>query len=146
MKKWLCITFVLLMWACGSRKRELKVSTTKKDVVQTINNDLVTNTRIERRADVTIYTPIDPTMPMVLPDGTISKNTKIEKRKETEAQTQNKTDKTQEIKKETSASKNKNVTAQSERGDFWRSFALPVGLGLGLALLVAAFLYFRRRD
>jgi hypothetical protein len=144
MKKYYILVLIVLM-GCGSRKKQLKGSVEKRDVVELVNNDISSNVRIERRADVVIYTPIDPDRPMVLPDGTKTKNVRIEKRTEAETKSEEKADRTTKEKKETSITKDKDLAVESKRGDFWRTFTLPVGIGLGLAIVAAVILYYLYR-
>lgn len=138
------ILLLLLLAGCGSRQRQMKVATTTTQGVVLEHRDLSTNTVLERRANVWIYTPIDPAEPMTLPDGSTSKNVRIEKRAETETQTQISTDQTQTKTQTKAQNRVKEVDTQSKRGDFWRTFALPVGIGLAVALVLVAYFRLRR--
>lgn len=137
MKKIIPFIVVLFLVSCGSRKKEAYVSTIKKDVVLTQNNDIVTNVKTESTSISVTYTPIDSDRPMILPDGRTSTNVKIEERKEQTSQTNNNTDKTITDLKETIKEKERKKKVESTKPN---PFPWMV-----IAVIVCFALYFASR-
>lgn len=77
MKKTLLWILLVVNFGCGTKKRLVHVSTSKENVSLTQNNDITANLKTVKQNNTIIYSPIDETIPMTLPDGRIAINTKI---------------------------------------------------------------------
>lgn len=131
------LLILLLIVGCGSRKKEAYVSTIKKDVVLTQNNDIVTNTKTESTNTSTIYTPIDSTKPMILPDGRTSTNVKIEESSTVRNNQTVQIDKTNTDLKETIKEKEKDKKVKTEKPNPF--------LWIGIVIVICFALYFASR-
>lgn len=67
MVRWLLISILLV--GCGTRKKQVQISVDKKEITRIEKKDISANIRTEKYADRTIYTPVDESREMVLPDG-----------------------------------------------------------------------------
>lgn len=139
--RYLTIVFLLLMVGCGTRKRDAYVSTIQKDVVLIENKDITTNTKTTKTATSVIYTPIDPTKEMVLPDGRKSTNAKIEEKETQEDWSVGITDKSQLELKDNSKGKEKAINLDVEKPNPYKW----VGLWVALIVIICFAIYFYPR-
>ena len=139
--KYITILLLLFLVSCGTRKRDIHVSTIKKDVVLTQNNDITTNIKETRTSTTVIYSPVDPTKPMVLPDGRTSINTKIEEKSTQEDNNVVNIDKSTSEIKDNSKEKDKAVHVETEKPNPYK------WIGLWIAVIIIAFcaIYFYPR-
>lgn len=77
MTKALLWILLVVNFGCGTKKRLVHVSASKENVSLTQNNDITANLKTVKQNNTTIYSPIDKTLPMTLPDGRTAINTKI---------------------------------------------------------------------
>lgn len=139
--RYLTIFLLVILASCGTRKRDAYVSTVKKDVVLLTQNDITTNTNIKKTSTTTTYTPIDPTKPMVTPDGRTSTNAKIEEKEVVNENLTTKIDKSKTEKSETTKEKTKDVKVETEKPNPWFS----IGLWVAVAVVLCFALYFANR-
>lgn len=135
--RYLTIILLVILASCGTRKRDAYVSTVKKDVVLTTRNDITTNTDIKKTSTTTTYTPIDPTRPMILPDGRTSTNTRIEEKSTHEDNNVVNIDKSKAEKSETIKEKEKDVKVEAKKPNPW--------LWGSVAVIICFALYFADR-
>ena len=133
--RYLIIFLLVILAGCGTRKRDVYVSTVKKDVVLLTQNDITTNTDIKKTSTTTTYTPIDPTRPMILPDGRTSTNTKIEEKEVVNENLTTKIDKSKTEKSETTESKDKVVNTESKKPDPYMS----IGMWVAIIVIILRF-------
>lgn len=139
--KYITIILLVLLVSCGTRKRDVQVSTIKKDVLITKNNDISTNIITKKTSTSTTYTPIDPTKEMVLPDGSKYTNVKIEEKAVVNENLTTKTDKSTSETKDNSKEKEKGVKVETKKPNPWFS----IGMWVAIAVIVCFALYFASR-
>lgn len=128
---------VFLFISCGTRKKQLQVETTKTGVNLKEQLAITTNVKKTKTNTSTIYTPIDPTKPMTLPDGRTSTNAIIEEKDEAEQSETNVLDnskKQMEVKEE---SKKKDLDVQTKKANPY--------LWLAIAVSICFAMYFAHR-
>lgn len=135
---YICFALMAYCSSCGTRKRAAYAETTKKGVVISDKKDISTNARITVTETGTTYTPIDPTRPMVLPDGRTSTNTKIQEgEKKTEGDIRT-ADKGESSTKTTEFGKVKESENETKKPNPW------LWTGLTVFFSVVAYLVYRR--
>lgn len=134
--RFIIILFILLA-SCGTSKKAVKVSTLKKDVVISKQNDITVNTNIHKTATTTTYSPINPNMPMILPDGRTSTNTVIEEKSEVKENLTTQIDKSVSEEAETIKEKNKDIQVETKKPNPW--------LWGSVAVVICFALYFAKR-
>lgn len=141
MRNIIILLLLVLLASCGTRKRDVQVSTIKKDVLITKNNDISTNIITKNTSTSTTYTPIDPTKEMVLPDGRTSINTKIEEKSTQEDNNVVNIDKSTSEIKDNSKEKDKGVHVETEKPNPYKW----IGLWIAVIIIICCAIYFYPR-
>lgn len=148
----MCLTgcIFLLVSSCGIRKAETELQKARMQKLEEqllkVENDIRTNVLLTKRANTTILEPIDETKPSTF-NGVEFQNTKATIKEQESDSIVSNTDNTVTTERNSSQSdittKDKKKVSESERGDPWRTIGLPVGIGLGVALIL--FVVFKHK-
>lgn len=116
----------------------LQIEILKEKLIQ-VQNDIKTNVQVTKRANTTKLEPIDPDKPSTY-NGQSFQNTKVthtQKESDSTATVEDKTTTLQNERTETDINtKDKTKDSESKRGDPWRHFFLPIGIALGVAVIL----------
>lgn len=148
----ICLTgYIFLLFSCGARKRAVDTSIIRNDVVTRDNFDL---SKVSDKTSMVLQDdfkftlePIDPALPIIYKHDTIYNSKVIYQRVLRDSIVRIRDTvyiKEVSVKEDNSTIKEKKIDVESERGDPWRHFFLPFGIGLGIAVIV--WVFYRKRS
>lgn len=148
-----CLTgcIFLLLCSCGTRKAETELQKVRiqklEEKLLKVENDIRTNVHLTKRENTVILEPIDETKPSRYNSIEFHNTKATIKEQESDSIVSN-TDNTVTTEQNRTdldiTTKDKKKVSESERSDPWRTFALPIGIGLGVTIIIFVVYKYRR--